>query len=109
VQSVPNIGMSVGRGGQGEAVWRRAAKDLAYAKEGTAGGVRSSMRPWMDVGLEDVVAIDVLGWGGGGLRHPKAEKEAVFALGRGRWSSSSVIVVHCASSLSLFVGMDVGK
>ena len=45
VQNVPNIGMIVGRGGQGEAVWRRVAKDLAYAKEGTAGGVRSSIRP----------------------------------------------------------------
>lgn len=109
MQSVPNIGMSVGRGGQGEAVWRRTANDLAYAKEGTAGGVRSSIRPWMDVGLGNVVAIGVLGWGGGGLRHPKAEKEVVFALGRGRWSESSVIVVHCASSPLLFVGMGVGK
>jgi len=29
----------------------------------------------------------------------------VFALGRGRWSESSVIVVHCAPSPSSFVGM----
>ena len=33
----------------------------------------------------------MLGWGGGGFRHPKAEKDVVFALGRERWSGSSAI------------------
>ena len=63
----------------------------------------------MEIGLEEAAAMSVLGWGGGGLRHPKAEKEAVFALGRARWSESSAIFVRCASSPSLFVGMDVGR
>lgn len=58
----------------------------------------------MDVGFEDVVAIGVLSWGGGGLRHPKAEKGAVFALGRGRWLKSSVIVIHCAPPSSFLSG-----
>ena len=63
----------------------------------------------MDVGLGDVVVVGRLSWGGGGLRHPKAEKEAVFALGRERWSESSVIAVRCAPSSSSFAGVDIGR
>jgi hypothetical protein len=49
-----------------------------------------------------------LGCGGGGFSHPKAEKVVVFALGRGRWSDSSAMVVCWAGPSSLSVWMDVG-